>query len=158
MNALHYDGCQSRARCIGVFVNNGLNKKPVFPEPRPESAMRIGEALDVDYLYSGHFNDTIKTKLDFAGTVTTGSPLWVKKGDVKRPPSNEERLILQGLPAELEYLFPEGTPQDQIRLAIGNAVPVNLAFWIAKTIMEEIFEVQVEYEYAPVTIKSKEKS
>ena len=151
MNALHYDGCQNRKRCIAVMVNDRLQKQPVFPEPRPESAIRIGEALDVDYLFSGHFTDVIKTCRDFAGTVTSGSPLWVKKNGVKRPPTKQELLRLQGVTKDLEYQFPEGTPKQQIKIAIGNAVPLNLSFHIAKTVMEEIFEIPVEYEYNSVT-------
>lgn len=151
MNALHYDGCQNRERCICMFVRNDLNKQPVFPEPRPESANRIGDVFTFDYLFSGHFTDTIKTKNDFAGTVTSGSPLWVADDFDKRSPTIKELLILQGLTADMEYIFPEDMPQEQIKLGIGNGVPVNLAFHISKTIMEEIFEIPVEYEYKPVT-------
>jgi site-specific DNA-cytosine methylase len=158
MNALHYDGCQNRERCICIFVNNKLSKQPVFPEPRPESANRIGDVFTFDHLFSGHFTDEIKTKYQFAGTVTSGSPLWVADDFEKREPTIHELLTLQGLPADTQYIFPEDMPKQQIKLGIGNGVPVNLAFWISKTIMEEILEIPVEYEYKPVTNKSKKES
>lgn len=147
MNALHYDGCQNRERCIAAMINNRMEKQPVLPTPRPESAIRIGEALDVDHLFSGHFTDVIKTRYEFAGTVTSGSPLWVKKNGVKREPTFDEILRLQGVAGDLDYEFPEGTPKQQIKLAIGNAVPLNLSFHIGKTIMEEIFGIPVQFDY-----------
>lgn len=158
MNALHYDGCQNRERCIAVMVNNRLQEPPVFPEPRPESAIRIGEALDVDHLFSGHFTDVIKTRYEFAGTVTSGSPLWVKKDGVKREPTFEEKLRLQGVAGDLEYEFPEDVPKQQVKLAIGNAVPLNLSFFIGKTIMEEIFEIPVDFDYQAAINGTKEVS
>ncbi|MBI2279147.1 MAG: DNA cytosine methyltransferase [Bacteroidetes bacterium] len=147
MNALHYDGCQNRRRVITIMVNKSMGKMPVFPKPRPESAIRPGELFDIDYHFSGHFVDLIKNKNHWMCTVTSGSPSWFAKGDNVWPPTIQDKLVMQGLKSGMKYIIPEGTPIDQQHVAVGNGVPINLAYHIAKTIMEEIFELPVKNEY-----------
>ena len=147
MNALHYDGCQSRRRCITIMVNEKMDKMPVFPKPNPDSAKRTGDVLDIDYFFSGHFTDKIRNKNHWMCTVTGGSPLWFVKDDERRTPTMPEKLEIQGLKKGMEYIIPEGTPIDQQNKAIGNGVPINLSYYLAKTIMEELFELPVKSKY-----------
>lgn len=147
MNALHYEGCQNRNRCITMMVKNDFKKSPSFPEPMPESAKRAGDIFDLDYYFSGHFEDKIRNKNHWMCTVTAGSPTWFAKGDKVRKPTIEEKLRIQGLKPDMDYIIPEGTPVDQQNKAIGNGVPINLSFHLAKTIMEDIFEIQVTDSY-----------
>lgn len=147
MNALHYDGCQSRRRCITIMVNEDMDKMPVFPKPRPDSAIRSGKLFDIDYYFSGHFTDKIRNKNHWMCTVTGGSPLWFAKGDQVRTPTMREKLEIQGLKKRMEYIIPEGTPVDQQNKAIGNGVPINLSYHLAKTIMEELFDLPVKKKY-----------
>lgn len=147
MNAVLYEGKQSRVRCFTMMVHNDLDRDPVFPEAMPNSAMRVEDVLDIDHFFSGHFTDTIKTKRDFMCTVTSGSPLWFKENGVKRKPTYEELMMFQGIKPEHKYELPAGIPQDQILKAIGNGVPVNVAYHLGKTIMEKIFDQQVDSKY-----------
>lgn len=147
MNALHYDSCQGRERCVTIMVHESLGKAPVFPKARPESAKRAGEVFDLEYFFSGHFTDLIKNKNNFMCTVTSGSPAWFEKNGDRREPTSRDKLLIQGLKPDMEYIIPDKTPLYQINKAIGNAVPVNLAYYLAKTIMEEIFELDVPNEY-----------
>lgn len=148
VNALHYDGKQSRSRCITIMLRNDyLPKVPVFPKARPESALRSGEVLDIDWFFSGHFSDIIKTDLHYFCTVTRGSPIWLKKGSLKWQPTIDELLTIQGVKPEHCYEIPTEISMEQKRLIVGNAVPVNLSYNIAKTIMEEIFELEIKNEY-----------
>lgn len=147
MNAVLYQGKQSRVRCITMMIHEDLQKVPVFPEGNAESAMRVEDFMDIDYFFSGHFSDKIKTKRDFMCTVTSGSPSWLKKDDVKRKPTNDELLKFQGVLDKHNFELPDGIPQEQILRAIGNAVPVNLAYHLGRTIMEKIFDQVIENEY-----------
>jgi len=147
MNALHYEGCQSRRRCITIMVSEALNKQPSFPVPNPDSAMRVGEVFDIDYYFSGHFEDKIRNKNHWLCTVTGGSPKWFAKGDKVWNPSIQDKLRIQGLKNNMRYEMPEGTPIDQQNKAIGNGVPINLSYHIAKSIMEDIFEIKVNNPY-----------
>lgn len=147
MNALHYNGCQNRRRVITIMVNKSLDKMPVFPTPMPESAIRSGKLFEIDYHLSGHFTDKYKNKNHWFCTVTSGSPLQFVKGDNVWAPSVSNKLRIQGLKPEMEYIIPEGTPVDQQHKAVGNGVPINMAYYIGKTIMEEIFGLPVENKY-----------
>lgn len=147
MNALHYDGCQSRRRCITIMVNEEMDKIPVFPKPDHNSAKRTGDLIDIEYFFSGHFTDKVRNRNYFMCTVTGGSPLWFIKDGEKIAPTMREKLTIQGLKKDMEYIIPEGTPVDQQNKAIGNGVPINLSYYLAKTIMEELFELPVEKEY-----------
>lgn len=151
MNSLHYDGVQDRWRLITMMVKESLDKHPVFPEPKPESAKRAGEVFDLDHFYSGHFEAKVKNADHYMCTVTSSSPEWFSKRvdgkPVYRSPSPQELLCAQGLKEGMEYKIPEGTPLDQQKLAIGNAVPINMAYHIGRVIMEMIFDLPVENEY-----------
>lgn len=141
MNSIHCEGYQSRVRLVCQFVHRNLNALPLFPDAQPEKAKRVKDFLDIEYFFSGHFMDRIKTQNDFMCTVTSGSPLWFYKDGLKYAPTTDERLLCFGV-KKGEYKIREGIPQDQVRKAIGNGVCVDVAYALAKTIIEKMLKVQ----------------
>ncbi len=141
MNALHYEvGMQSRERVLIPFTRKDVGE-PIFPEPSVGQMKRVGELLNIDYFFSGHFTDRIKTKSDFMSTVTSGSPLWFEGNGVRWNVSPYDKLMFQGV-EEGDYIIPAGIPQHQLHIAAGNGVCVNLAFAWGKTITEKILRLQ----------------
>ena len=141
MCSLHYSGNQSRERLVVQFVHMSLNADPVFPVADVVNVKRVKDFLDIDYFFSGHYTDSIKTKNHFMCTVTSGSPLWFSKNGKKYPPPVDDLLLCMDV-KKGQYIIPEGIPQDQIKLAIGNGVCVSLAYALAKNIIENILRLK----------------
>lgn len=136
MNSLHYGSNQSRERKIFNIVSKKLNKLPEFPDADVTNCKRVKDFLDIDYFFSGHFNDKIKTKFHFMCTVTSGSPSTFWKNNIKRSPTIEELLLCMDVyPGD--YIMPDGIPVDAQKKAIGNAVCVSLAEALAQCVTEK---------------------
>ncbi len=141
MNSIHYTGNQSRSRRIFQFVNNRLNANPIFPIAATENVKRVRDFLSIDYFFSGHYIDKIKTKNDFMCTVTSGSPKWFKKGDRKWRPTINELLLCMDVQSG-EYIIPDFIPDGQVRKAIGNGVCVSLSQALITTVLHSVLKVK----------------
>jgi site-specific DNA-cytosine methylase len=135
MNSIHYQSNQVRERFIHIFVREDLNKEPVFPQPILGKEKRVKDFLDIDYFYSGHFTDRIKTKNHFMSTVTSGSPKWFWKGDRKWKPTMEELMLCMDLDPQTYKLASTQTAQRQ---AFGNGIPAMLTYHIGKTLIDKV--------------------
>lgn len=141
INSIHLEGYQSRVRLVCQFVHEKWNSQPIFPEAHPEKAKRIKDFLDIDYFFSGQYTDRIKNGNDFMCTVTSGSPLWFSKDGKKHSPTTDERLLCFGV-KKGEYIIPKAIPQVQVRKATGNGVCVDVAYALAKAIIEQVLKLQ----------------
>jgi len=137
MDSIHFLGNQSRLRRVFLFVSDRLNKMPVFPIPMPEKAKRVRDFLDIDRFHSGHFTDRIKTKNDFMGTVTSGSPLWFYQDERKWHPTIDELLWCDDVKPG-EYIIPSDIPAQQVKKALGNVVVVSTGYALITTVLEKI--------------------
>lgn len=146
MNAIHYGvGKQLRARTVVQLLAERLSKLPVFPEAEEGNAKRVGELIDVDHWFSGHFTDKIRTGLDYMTTVTSGSPLWLSKNGIKRSPTFDEKMMFMGA-EKGDFILPDGLkiPERELSLAAGNGVCMNLGGALASTIIRDVLGLKYD--------------
>jgi len=92
-------------------------------------------SVDIDYFFSGHFSDKIKTKNHFMCTVTSSSPQWFAKDGRKWAPTIEELMSCMDLnPAQ----FNLASTRTALKHSFGNGIPAMLTYHIGKTIIEEV--------------------
>ena len=135
VNSIHYQSNQMRERFIHVFVHESLKKEPVFPEPILGKERRVRDFLDIDYFFSGHFSDKIKTKNHFMCTVTTGSPKWFAKSGVRWEPTMEELMLCMDLDPQRYKLASGKGAQIQ---NFANGIPAKLTYHIGKTLIDKV--------------------
>lgn len=137
VNSIHYQSHQARTRFIHIFVRKDLGIAPVFPTPVLDNPTRVKDFLDIDWFHSGHFSDIMKSKYHFMCTVTSGSPKWFYKGDIKREPTKEELMKCMDLPPNFKLVA-----NDNVwKLALGNGIPAMLTYHIGKALKENVLDV-----------------
>jgi site-specific DNA-cytosine methylase len=141
MCSLHYGGNQARWRFVMMFIHDKYDSQPVFPEPDLVNVKRVRDFLDIDYFHSGHFVDTWKTKNHFMCTVTSSSPSRFAKAKRTYAPSIDDLLLCMDV-EKGDYNIPEGTPDTQVKMAIGNAVCLSMGTALIKVILSEILRVK----------------
>ena len=100
-----------------------------------------GDFLDIDYFWSGHFEDRVRYAYEPMTTVTSGSPDSFYKNGVMRYPTVKEIMLCQSLDPAI-YRLPEKYSYSTARKVFGNGVPTMMAYHIFRTIFDQILEVE----------------
>jgi site-specific DNA-cytosine methylase len=134
----HYGGGQIRKRYFMLMLHQKYRTMPLFPVADATSAKRVKDVLPyVAYFSSEQFTDKIKTSNYVLCTITRGTPayFWDKKGRKWKPTVRE---LMKFVGFDDDYIIPEGIPESQVRLAIGNTVCTYLAEAIGGTLIKTI--------------------
>jgi site-specific DNA-cytosine methylase len=138
LDASDYRVAQVRRRAFVQLVRSDLNIAPVFPAP-VYPKIPITRYIDIDGYSSGHFGENMKAIQLHSQvcTVTSSSPKYFYKGSDVWTPTIPELLWCQSVDPNL-YKYVGSI--SKLKKGIGNGVPANLAYHIAKCIMEMILE------------------
>ena len=138
LDASDYQVAQVRNRAFVQLVRNDLGIAPVFPKP-VYPKIPITRYIDIDGYSSGHFGEPMKAIQlhPQVCTVTSSSPKYFYKGSDVWSPTIPELLWCQSVdPDNYNYVG----SISKLKKGIGNGVPANLAFHIAKCVREKILE------------------
>jgi len=137
LNSVNYEVPQKRERVIFIGVRKDLGMDPVFPIPTGKivGARKLderGKPFKGDRFKWGRFNNHIVNEGYPAHTVTTQA--FFAWSDTMRELGLRSYADLQTFPED--YIFSKSWRLN--KTIIGNAVPVNMMYRIAKTIKERI--------------------
>jgi len=137
LNSLHYHTPQSRNRVIIMGVHKSLRLKPSYPEADTAniSKLRIEEVLpEIDGLLYGYGFNKLKTKDEFANTITKTRNLMALVNNKAEKLTTSQILKLAGYPADWKVTG----SAEQIWNRVGNSIMPPMAYAIAGH-MDDVF-------------------
>jgi site-specific DNA-cytosine methylase len=134
----HYGGAQIRWRHFMLAIHAKYKTMPVFPTADPNSAKRVKDVLPyVKYFSSEQFTDKVKTSNYVLCTITRGTPAFFWDGEGRKwTPTLRELMKFVGF--DEDHIIPEGVPDSQVRLAIGNTICTYTAEAIGRSLIKSI--------------------
>jgi len=130
LNSLHYGTPQSRNRVIIMGVHKSLGLLPSYPEPDTAniSSLRIEKVLpEIDGLLYGYGFNKLKTRDEFANTITKTRNLMALVNNKAEKLSTRQILKLAGYPDDWKTTGSD----EQIWNRVGNSIMPRLSFALA---------------------------